>query len=46
MDEEALLVGVEDGRVLEESVVVVVGREGLVEEGLLASCLTQMVEIM
>jgi hypothetical protein len=46
VDEEALLEGVEDGRVLEEPVAVVVGREGLIEEGLLTSCLTRMVEII
>jgi hypothetical protein len=43
VDEEAGVVRVEDGRV---PVAVVVGREGLIEEGLLTSCLTQMVEIM
>ena len=42
-DEETVLEGVGDGRV---PVVVVVGREGLIEEGLLTSCLTRMVEIM
>ena len=46
VDEETVLEGVGDGRLLEEPVVVVVGREGLIEEGLLTSCLTQMVEIM
>lgn len=43
VDEETVLEGVGDGRV---PVAVVVGREGLIEEGLLTSCLTQMVEIM
>ena len=42
VDEERVLEGVGDGRV---PVAVVVGREGLIEEGLLTSCLTQMVEI-
>ena len=46
VDKEALLEGMEDGRLLEEQVAVVVGREGLIEEGLLTSYLTQMVEIM
>ena len=42
VDEETVLEGVGGGRV---PVAVVVGREGLIEEGLLTSCLTQMVEI-
>ena len=42
VDEETVLEGVGDGRI---PVAVVVGREGLIEEGLLTSCLTQMVEI-
>ena len=43
VDEETILEGVGDGRV---PVAVVVGRKGLIEEGLLTSCLTHMVEIM
>lgn len=46
VDEEALLEGVEDGQVLEEPMAVVIGREGLIEEGLLTFCLTGMVEII